>query len=323
MVGSRFTADSIELLPLHIRVVREKSGFFSKPTVLEHDIKSALLPDLVGTLTIVTERPRYDWVLEPDRKTQSHAITRDTSFTFGPLVGSSPTRPAEGDQKFGKEVSATCGPVTQKAWRFPNGLVVPDIAPLFQTGWSSSSYVGEPEPPDWDKFENECFAAFGFKFGFWTARRCSHGQYCKISPDELRARATQIDADFQDCASMRMVEKNIDDQSAAITIRGTASLPSLWTVTLPVYTYKQVEIVKDNPVVIPVYSSKPIELIIQNPKKTVSELYFSPKNEPPQSGSLPNNIPHGPQYVDHSDYGENAIKYTYRFGYDKRAFDVN
>ena len=112
--------------------------------------------------------------------------------------------------------------------------------------------------------------------------------------------------------------QEIDANGALIvSVRGKADQPSLWTVKVPVSTYKELTDVKDDPIVVPVYASKPAEIDIPAPAATGIRVEFRPKNGPAQDGVLGENIPKGPQYVDAKSMDGKTIRYVYRFERDK------
>jgi hypothetical protein len=114
-----------------------------------------------------------------------------------------------------------------------------DDDPLIQHGWVSPSWVGEPEPPDWNKFDKIVTDRFGFTPGFANNNRCSKGQRCTMSPAEIKAHSQQTQVPVDECARMRVAEVNysLSKNSLTVWIRGKADHQGLWTVTVPVETY--------------------------------------------------------------------------------------
>jgi hypothetical protein len=327
MVAGRFKTDQIATVPFHITVTRVKNhwlfgSWWPSKVMLEHEIKVALLPDLVGELIVETSRPKYDWV-DDAPASQSKAIAQDTSFAFDTLTAKGPQGPEKGNQRYGDPV-ATCGPITQNAWKLYNGNVVLDSDPLIQRGWTSPSWVGQPEPPDWNRFDAMARALIGWTPGFSNNNRCSHGNRCTLSPDEIKSHSQAITIPFEECSRMRMVEKNFSSSrnSLSVWIRGKATHESLWTVTAPIQTYKEVSIIPDDPVGEPVYVSKPTQFDIKNPSLTVTTLRFRPKNGSEKTGILPNGVPKGPQPVSSPQpLGGNLVRYFYQYSYDKNLFN--
>lgn len=321
-VKDRFKVNEIVTVPLRITVTRVKEHWLfgslhPTTTVLIHDVQVALLPDLAGDLVVETARPKNDWV--PDSPAiQSRAISQDTDFAFPTLPPVAPEGPSVGNQRYEENVKADCSAIPQSAWKLHDGEVVLDSDPMFKDGWSTDFYVGEPEGPDWGKADRIASAKFGWTPGF-ANNRCSHGSHCHMSPEEIKAHSESITTSVGECDHMRMVEKNFsaNHSSAAITIRGKAAHESLWTVTVPISTYKETEIGSDPQQVIPVYTSKPTTFDIKTPNLTVTTLHFRPKNDTDKYGTLPASITNGPQYVQESKLGTNIVRYEYRFQYNK------
>jgi hypothetical protein len=101
----------------------------------------------------------------------------------------------------------------QNAWKLHDGTIVLDSDPLFQTGWVSPSWVGQPEPPDWERFDKMVIAKFGWTPGF-AYNRCSAGQRCALSPSEIKAHSEAVSVPVEQCGRMRMVEKNFSNAIA-------------------------------------------------------------------------------------------------------------
>jgi hypothetical protein len=323
LVG-KFKNDRIETIPLRITVTRKKDGLIlgSKTTVLEHEVKLALLPRQVGDLVVETTRPQYEWVADAPL-IQSHAITQDTPFVFKSTSPVGAGKPLPGNKRLENAIVAKCEPMIQNAWKLHNGEIVLDSDPLIQKGWESDFYVGEPERSDWEKADRIATARFGWTPGFAT-NRCSHGSHCKLTPDEIKSHSeATTTTSVNECARMRMAEKNFenDDSSVAITIRGNAPHSALWTVTVPVSIYKQAGTKKDDPIVIPIIASEPASFDIKSSSGSVSTLHFRPKNDSERFGVLPGSIPNGPQYVREGTLGD-STRYFYQFDYNQKLFDV-
>jgi predicted acylesterase/phospholipase RssA len=185
-------------------------------------------------------KPKVGWVAMDNPASVSHAITQDTPFAFPDLPPTPATGPVVGSQRYGK-AKASCAPLLQNAWKLHNGEIVLDDDDLIQNGWVSPSYVGEPEPPDWNKFDNLAKARFGFTPGFANNNRCSHGNHCKLSPDEIKAHSTVVQVPVDECSRMRMAEENAPPNRTSLTVwvRGNAKHQSIWTVTAPIEKYKE------------------------------------------------------------------------------------
>ena len=320
-VAGRFKPDQIVTVPLHITVDRVKTHWFwaqwwPTKSVLDQEIKVALLPDLVGDLVVKVERPKLGWVAET-AVMQSKAIAADTDFAFPALPAIPAQGPQKGSQRYEDAVEATCRPVMRNAWKLRNGTVVGDGDALLRDGWSTNFAIGKTPAPDWKKADAQATDIFGWTPGF-AANRCAVGQRCHLTPAEIKAHVEAVTNPSEDCGHMRMADKKLSGNGALIvSVRGKADQPSLWTVKVPVSTYKELTDVKDDPIVVPVYASKPVEIDIPAPAATGIRVEFRPKNGPAQDGVLGENIPKGPQYVDAKSMDGKTIRYVYRFERDK------
>jgi predicted acylesterase/phospholipase RssA/WD40 repeat protein len=191
----------------------------------------------VCKLLSVCSKPKFDWVAGGPASV-SHAIAGDTPFIFPDLQSAPATGAVVGSQRYGSP-KATCAPLIQNAWKLHDGEVILDDDPLIQNGWTSPSWVGEPEPPDWNKFDKIAETRFGFTPGFANSR-CSKGQHCTLSPVEIKTHSQEIEVPVEECARMRMAEINYSPGKNSLTvwIRGKANHQSVWTVTVPLETYK-------------------------------------------------------------------------------------
>jgi predicted acylesterase/phospholipase RssA len=186
----------------------------------------------------ICTKSQFQWVAD-NSESISHAIAADTAFIF-PSLEVAPSRgPELSNRRYG-EPGATCGPITQNAWKLHNGEIVLDDDPLIKNGWTSPSWVGEPEPPDWNRFDAMARDQFGWTPGFANNNRCPKGSRCMLSPSEIKAHSEAATVPMEECSRMRMVEKNYSNSRNSLTvwIRGKAGHESLWTVTAPVETYK-------------------------------------------------------------------------------------
>ncbi|SED72741.1 hypothetical protein [Bradyrhizobium erythrophlei] len=323
-LGGKFKNDKIETVPLYITVTRKKDGYIygSKTTVLEHEVKLALLPREVGDLVVETTRPQYEWVVDAPL-IQSHAITQDTPFLFkstSPVVAG---KPLPGNKRFENAIVAKCEAMIQNAWKLHNGEIVLDSDLLIQKGWESDFYIGEPQNYDWDKADRIATARFGWTPGF-SHNRCEAGSRCHLSPDEVKSHSqATTTTSVNECGRMRMAEQNFenDDSSVSVSIRGNAPHSALWTVTVPVSIYKQAGTKKDDSIVIPIIASEPAYFDIKSSSGSVSTLHFRPKNDSERFGVLPGSVPKGPQYVREATLGD-ATRFFYQFDYNPKLFDV-
>jgi hypothetical protein len=329
MVSGKFKEDSIATIPFQLTVTRIKNhwifgSLWPDKTVLHHNINLALLPTYVGKLTVKTERPKYAWV-EDNPVTIKQPIAADTVFQFPNLNGEGPEGPLKGNQRYGADnsINATCSAVTFNAWSLFSGEEILADDPLFKDGWQTDFYVGEPESPDWNKADDAARKRFGWTPGF-AINRCSKGNHCKLSADEIKKHSTPIIVQRDECNKMWRAETTgaANRSNVAVWIRGRADHNSLWSVTAPVSTYKQIGTIEDpKPKTYMVYAGKFLPIDIENAQDTVSLATFEPSNGGPQDGVLGQDISKGPKYVEEKQLG-GTKKYLYRFEYDAKLFDV-
>jgi predicted acylesterase/phospholipase RssA len=191
---------------------------------------------LCSVLPICT-KVKFEWIADGSESI-SHAIATDTPFVSPSLELAPPRGPELGRRRYGL-AEARCSPILQSAWKLHNGEIILEDSILIKKGWVSPSWVGEPEGSDWNKFDAIAREKFGWTPGF-ANNRCPKTTYCTMSPEEIKARAVAIATPVEECARMRMVEKNYSNGNSSLTvmIRGKAEHESLWTVTAPVETYK-------------------------------------------------------------------------------------
>lgn len=189
---------------------------------------------------------RYAWI-DSEPVTVSHNMKTTTEFTFPSLLRdvdkSSTNWPIEGSRKYLKPPRATCAPGASNAWKLHDGTVILENDPLLTRGWISPSWVGRPEPPDWEKFDKLAKAKFGWTPGFANNNRCPADSRCGISPDEIKKQSTSIRVPVDRCTFMSAGDDANyapDYTSLSLTIRGNADADSLWSVVVPTQTYTKI-----------------------------------------------------------------------------------
>jgi hypothetical protein len=182
---------------------------------------------------------RLAWI-DDGSETVSHYVRSDTVFELPHLVEAPSTGPIEGSQRYLEPPQATCAGKDANVWKLHNGTVILDNDPLLTQGWISPSWVGEPEPPDWEKFDKLAIAMFGWTPGFSKNNRCSANSRCKLSPDEIKQHSERTVVSVDRCGSMRMggdYNFSHNRSSLAVTIIGKADEDSLWSVSARKQTY--------------------------------------------------------------------------------------
>lgn len=189
---------------------------------------------------------QYAWI-DSDPVTVSHYIKKETEFQFPSLLRpgqtSSGTWPVEGSRRYLKPPVATCAPAKSDAWKLFDGTLILPNDPLLTQGWTSPSWVGEPEPPDWNKFDGLAKAKFGWTPGFANNNRCPANSRCHLSPDEIKAHSTKNNVVVDNCKSMSAGEdvNYLPDYSGlSLTIRGQADQETLWSVVARTQTYTKI-----------------------------------------------------------------------------------
>ena len=183
--------------------------------------------------------PRHAWV-DSNPITVSQYIKSKTTFVMPSLK---PADPTQSPRRYVSPPTASCAPAQSNAWKLKDGTVILENDPLLVKGWISPSWVGQPEPPDWSKFDNLAKVKFGWTPGFANNNRCSAGARCKISPDEIKKQSTPVRVAVDRCSSMYMGQDanySPDGTSMSISILGEADAESLWSVVVPTQTYEKV-----------------------------------------------------------------------------------
>lgn len=189
---------------------------------------------------------RYVWV-DSEPVTVSHYIKGEKVFVLPslirPIETSSAAWPIEGSRRYRKPPQATCAPAKSNAWKLRDGTVILENDPLLTQGWTSPSWVGRPEPPDWEKFDRIAIAKFGWTPGFANNNRCPADSRCRLAPDEIRAHSTKLDVALDGCKSMYAGDDanySPDSTSLTLTIRGMADTETLWSVVVPTETFTKI-----------------------------------------------------------------------------------
>lgn len=181
---------------------------------------------------------RYAWV-DSNPVTVSKYIKSKTTFEMPSLKQADP---AQSPRRYVPPPTASCAATESNAWKLKDGTIILENDPLLIQGWVSPSWVGQPEPPDWSRFDGLAKAKFGWTPGF-ANNRCSAGARCKISPEEIKNQSTPVRITVDRCNSMYMghdANYAPDGTSMTISILGEADTESLWSVVVPTQTYQKV-----------------------------------------------------------------------------------
>jgi hypothetical protein len=180
---------------------------------------------------------RFAW-LDSEPVTLSHYIRSETLFVMPSLKQVASTDPK---RRYLKPPQATCAAADSNAWKLADGTQILDNDPLLTQGWTSPSWVGRPEPPDWEKFDRIAKTRFGWTPGFANNNRCPADSRCRISPEEIKQHSKQIlVANNAGCKTMEMgndLNYSPDYTSLTVTIRGHSDADTLWSVVVPTQTY--------------------------------------------------------------------------------------
>ncbi len=144
---------------------------------------------------------------------KSKTLTDDSEFVFPQLRFSKGGVTQVGDQRYVEPVEGICVPIVQNAWKLHNGVTVLESDPLIQQGWTAPFWIGEPEPPDWNKADAIARDMLNWTPGFANNNRCPHGAHCKLTPEEIKAHSQPVTVSVGDCSRMRIVEKNLSEGS--------------------------------------------------------------------------------------------------------------
>lgn len=322
-VKSKFDQEKIVTIPLHVKVKRVRDGwFYDDATELQQDLRVVLLPKVVGTVSVQTERPQYEWVTT-GVQSDTAVIRADRVFSLQVSRPVTTDAPEEGNERLSRQVEANCSKVSQNARRFPNGRVILESDEIFTRGWTVSFWIGADEGPDWDRSHNEALNTWGINVSFWRMRRCVHNQHCYLTADEMRSWSELTKIDVEDCSRMQRAEENWFENDSRVTlwIRGAARQDSLWRVSAPVETYRETSLAKDPLISKPLSHGELVQIDIENPAKTATMVTFVPKNGKPMEWKIGLSLPGGPQFEGTSEIGSHKLRYLYRYTYDTRNWD--
>lgn len=318
--NSEADVNQIVTIPLAVSVTKVENGwFYDSRAEIQQEIRVVVLPKVVGTLSVRTERPKYDWV-QTEAVSTSDTITKDKEFILQVRKPIGAAAPVEGSERFTGEVSATCGPVQRAAIEFPNGKQVLETEPLMQKGWVWSRWKGN-DPVDWDYANRDVFNELGIKVSFHSiggGGRCDTGEHCFLTPDELRSFGKLVTVDVSDCKRMAKDTNVWSNDKGQLTtwIRGSALRESLWTVTAQTEAYKETGITKADPVEYKVESGEKIPIDIVHFDGAVSQVEFIPRNGHPNSALIGKNISQGPNFDVSTAVGNHTMRYFYIYEYD-------
>ncbi|MGO6812239.1 hypothetical protein ACCS61_32605 [Rhizobium ruizarguesonis] len=322
-VKDKFETDKITSVPLHLTLKRIENGWlWNTKTVLKQDLRVSLLPKIVGILSIETQRPKFDWVTT-GVQADSAVIRADKVFNLSvgrPVVTDVPR---EGDERLAQPAEAHCDKVSQNARRFPNGKIVLESDEIFTRGWFVPFWIGADEGPDWDRSNRSAFDTWGINVSFWRMQRCRHNDHCYLTPNELRDRSALTQILVDDCARMRMAETNWlqNNSRVSIWVRGAATQDSLWKVSAPVETYRQISVLRDQSKVFNVAQGQLLQIEVDDPEGTLTTVNFVPKNGKSIEGQAGLSLAEGPQFQGAADLGSRKRIYMYRFTYDTSRWD--
>jgi hypothetical protein len=188
----------------------------------------------------------YAWI-DSEPVTVSHYIRTTTPFLFESLQRdldkSSATWPIEGSRRYLRPPIASCAPETTNAWQLHDKTIILENDPLLTRGWISPSWVGRPEPPDWEKFDKLAKDKFGWTPGFANNNRCPADSRCVIAPDEVKKHSTSVRVPVDRCRFMSAgedVNYSANSTSLSLTVRGNADADTLWSVVVPTQTYTKI-----------------------------------------------------------------------------------
>lgn len=319
-IKSKVDEDKIVTIPLAVSLTKVEDGwFYDGRDEIHQEIRVVLLPEIVGTLKVTTERPKYEWV-PADPVERAETITKDKDFILEVLRPIGTAAPVEGSQRFTGEVSAICGPVKRAAIEFPNGKQILETESLMQKGWVWSRWKGS-DPVDWDSANRDVFNELGIKVSFHSiggGGRCDTGEHCFITPDELRSLGKLVTIEVSDCQRMAK-DANVwsNDKGQLVTwIRGAAFKESLWTVTAKTEAYKETGIHPTDPVEYEVKAGEKIPIDIVDFDGTVSRVEFIPRNGRPEWSLIGRNISQGPSFDGLTPVGNHTMRYFYLYDYD-------
>jgi hypothetical protein len=190
---------------------------------------------------------QYAWV---DSQPMTHSeYTKGEPKVFElPVLDQSPRTPggpSPGPQRYTGKVVGNCAGTKSEAYMLTDGTKILASDPLLTRGWISPSWVGQPEGPDWTRFDRMAVAKFGWTPGFASNSRCSAGSHCTIFPAEIKAHAKAIEiVDGSGCIHLTLgsdVNMSADSAKLSVSIKGKSDTEALFSVVANVQTYTRVD----------------------------------------------------------------------------------
>lgn len=211
-IEAKFDKEKIVVLPLDIVVTRKTTHWWDRFDVfgLFRDIKTvpvhyhvSLLAQEVGSLTVITEYPRYEW--QPLQDVVPQITVVNSAQALGPYESPSPVKngvPVRLSTKIDpKSVEVKCVPEMGEARDFGNGRVLPAAHEAFTKGFRSANNCGSRG--DRDAAIASIRSQFKALFNIEKALSCSEGEYGWLTPAELLGNSKPVQMDISGCRNMQ------------------------------------------------------------------------------------------------------------------------
>lgn len=298
------------------------------------DLKVALLPDQVGTLTVKMRRPLYDWkaIAAPQRYTVTLTGDRVVDYRVpNPALTGLPT---EGQMKLDDRVDVSCASEMVDFRYFPNGKRYRAKDPIFRDGFSTpvlgdlggyvfyAAFLSDFPPridlPRLPPFVYERVIREKFGIDPQHYGRIAGGQY-KISAQELLSLSTLKTEDVTGCRDMKAMPPTFEyaDSHASVLLTGKPNVPATWTVTFHPLTYTKIS-TKSDTCDVPVRASQFIEFDVDQAATTSVTLAFKPNTGAIETIVLGESSKHF-IYGKSKDQGGGTVRHIYSYVYPRRS----
>jgi hypothetical protein len=297
-----FDAAKIKELRLDVNVTRETShwynffGLFPDVQAIHLPYYVSLLPKKVGTLTVSTQYPDFEWKALQPVVPQTKVLQGPA--TLGPFSAPTPVMkgiPDKGDTKIDpSSIVATCVPDMQNAYDFGKGRILSAKNPVFKTGFRSANNCGSKG--DRDAAIDSINRQFQGLFNLPLKQNCQEDSYGMLSVQELLDGSKPTKTDVSGCADMAAdpdIQWLPNGTGFSVLVKGTPIDPDArffdpktttvtdakWKVSYQLLTYVAKEkLAEDSPQVMSVSESEPIKFEVMNHiGQTSTTLTFEPR----------------------------------------------
>ena len=342
-IEAKFDKEKIVTLPLDIVVTRKTTHWWDRVDMfgLLTDIKTirvpyhvSLLAQEVGTLTVTTEYPRFEW--QPLQDVVPQVTVVSGAQALGPYESPSPVKngvPVRLSTKIDpKSVDVKCVPEMGEGRDFGGGRVLPATQEVFTKGFRSTNNCGSRG--DRDAATGSIRAQFKALFNIDKTPSCGEGEYGWLTPAELLNHSRPVEMDISGCRNMqydkdiqwtpdgvgfrvRLVGVPLDPAKTFFDPGDRTASFAKWRVTYQSLTYEATGKTDNEPdQKISVTESKPISFkVADRLGNSSTKLVFAPRIGQPVTRQAGDQLGNGLRPVGSPKKIGNQTEYLYEFKY--------